>query len=131
MRERGDISIETIPLSPLHDVRKIEGTLAELTAPETLKAADPEDYVSVVLTDEEDLFEPGQALVRAYPRLLEWRVENTRTRHEMQNPVCREEKKSVLELFGDFYERMRGVTMNEKQKSVMREIIKAAGGERE
>lgn len=131
MRERGDISIETIPLSPLHDVRKIEGTLAELTAPETLKAADPEDYVSVVLTDEEDLFEPGQALVRVYPRLLEWRVENTRTRHEMQNPVCREEKKSVLELFGDFYERMRGVTMNEKQKSVMREIIKAAGGERE
>lgn len=129
--EKGAVSIETIPLSPLHDVRKIEGTLAVLTASETLQAADPEDYVSVVLTDEEDLFEPGQALVRAYPRLLEWRVENARTRYEMQDAVCREEKKSVLELFGDFYEQMRGVPMNEKQESVMREIIKAAGGDRE
>ncbi|MBQ7796681.1 MAG: exonuclease SbcCD subunit D [Lachnospiraceae bacterium] len=128
---RGDVTVEKIPLVPLHDVRKIQGTLAELTSPLVLAAADPEDYVSVVLTDEEDLYEPGQALIRAYPRLLEWRVENSRTRHEMQDVILKEEKKSVLELFGDFYEQMRGVLMNEKQAEVMEKVVRAVGGDKE
>lgn len=128
---KGDVTVEKIPLVPLHDVRKIQGTLAELTSPLVLAAADPEDYVSVVLTDEEDLYEPGQALIRAYPRLLEWRVENSRTRHEMQDVILKEEKKSVLELFGDFYEQMRGVLMNEKQAEVMEKVVRAVGGDKE
>lgn len=129
--EKGECQVETIPLTPLHDVRKICGTLAKLTSPEVLAAADPEDYVSVVLTDEEELYEPGQALVRVYPRMLEWRVENSRTRYEMQELPVQEEKKSVLELFGDFYEQMRGVPLNEKERMVMEKIVRAAGGEKE
>ena len=112
-------------------MRKIQGTLAELTSPEVLAAADPEDYVSVILTDEEELYEPGHALARVYPRLLEWRVENSRTRHEMQDTVNQEEKKSILELFGDFYEQMRGVPMNEAQEEVMKKVLRAVGGDRE
>lgn len=131
MMEDGTVEIRTIPLIPLHDVRKIQGTLAELTSQEILNAADPEDYVSIVLTDEEELFEPGQALARVYPRMLEWRVENSRTRYEMQNAPITEEKKSVLELFGDFYEQMCGVPMNESQTEVMKKIVRAVGGDAE
>lgn len=129
--KKGEICVETIPLVPLHDVRKIQGTLGVLTDPEILAQADPEDYVSAVLTDEEELYEPGQALSRAYPRLLEWRVENSRTRYEMQETECGSEKKSALELFGDFYELMRGIPMTEAQKAVMEEIVREAGGDRE
>ena len=128
---KGDVSMELIPLVPLHDVRKIVGTLEELTSPETLQAADPEDYVSVTLTDEEELYEPGYALARVYPRLLEWRVENSRTRYEMRDTILKEEKKSVLELFGEFYEQMRGVPMDEKQAEVMKKIVRAVGGDKE
>ena len=128
---KGTVEIHTIPLIPLHDVRKIQGTLAELTSPQVLAEADPEDYVSVVLTDEEDLYEPGQALARVYPHLLEWKVENSRTRYEMQDSVIQEEKKSVLEMFGDFYEQMRGIPMDSKQKEAMKKIIREAGGEME
>ena len=85
----------------------------------------------MTLTDEEELYEPGYALARVYPRLLEWRVENSRTRYEMQDAVLKDEKKSVLELFGDFYEQMRGVPMNEKQLEVMKKIVRAAGGDKE
>lgn len=131
MGKKGEVQLELIPLAPLHDVRKISGTLADLTSPEILKEADPEDYVSVTLTDEEELYEPGYALARVYPRLLEWRVENSRTRYEMQDAVLKDEKKSVLELFGDFYEQMRGVPMNEKQLEVMKKIVRAAGGDKE
>ena len=129
--EKGKVEITKIPLKPLHDVRKIQGTLSELTSPLVLASADPEDYVSVVLTDEEELYEPGQALARVYPRMLEWRVENSRTRYEMQDTAVVEEKKSVLELFGDFYEQMRGESLNEKQMDVMRSVMRAVGGDRE
>lgn len=128
---KGEIQVEKIPLKPLHDVRKIQGTLAELTSKETCLAADPEDYVSAVLTDEEELFEPGQALARVYPRLLEWRVENSRTKYEMQNVIVQEEKKSVLELFDDFYRQMRGTALSEAQIEAMKRIVEAAGGDAE
>jgi len=131
MGKKGELAIECLPLKPLHDVRKIQGTLEVLTAPETLAAANPEDYVSVILTDEEDLYEPGQALARVYPNLLEWRVENSRTRREMAEPVLKEEKKSVLELFGDFYMQMRGAELQEDQKELMRDIMRTVGGDRE
>ncbi len=126
---KGEIHLEFLTLTPLYDVRKIQGTLAELTSPLTLAAANQEDYVSVVLTDEEELYEPGQALARVYPRLLEWRVENSRTRHEMQDVVLQEEKKSVLELFNDFYEQMRGEALSEKQMEAMRKVMQAVGGD--
>ncbi|MBE5970904.1 MAG: exonuclease SbcCD subunit D [Lachnoclostridium sp.] len=129
--KKGEIRMELLPLVPLHDVRKIQGTLAELTSPLILAAADPDDYVSAVLTDEEELYEPGQALARVYPHLLEWRVENSRTRYEMQDVVIREEKKSVLELFGDFYEQMRGEPLSEKQMEVMQKVMQAVGGDRD
>lgn len=130
LKEKGTYSIELLPLTPLHDVRKIQGTLAELTSPLVLALADPEDYVSVVLTDEEELYEAGQALTRAYPRMLEWKVENSRTRYEMQELPVQEEKRSVLELFGDFYEQMCGVPMNEKEHAVMEHVLRDAGGDK-
>jgi len=129
--KKGEVTVEKIPLKPLRDVRRIKGTLAELTSPETLKAAPPEDYISAVLTDEEDLYDPGAALARVYPNLLEWRVENSRTVREMEAPVLAEEKKGILELFGDFYEQMRGTALNEKQMAVMKKIAESAGRERE
>ena len=43
----------------------------------------------------------------------------------------KEEKKSVLELFGEFYEQMRGVPMDEKQAEVMKKIVRAVGGDKE
>lgn len=129
--KKGEISIEKIPLTPLRDVRKIQGILETLISEDTLSAADPKDYVSVVLTDEEELYEPGKTLMRYYPNLLEWRIENARTRHELMEPEAREEKKTPMELFSDFYEQMQGTGMNEKQQVLMNKIMNAAGGERE
>lgn len=127
--EKGEILIKILPLRPLHDVRRIQGTLEMLTSAETMAEADPEDYVSVILTDEEELYEPGQALSRVYPNLLEWRVENERTRREMQELAVKEEKKSLLELFGDFYEQMRGTGMSREQSQMMQEVMRAVGGD--
>ncbi len=49
LKEKGQIDIREIPLKPLHEIRKIEGSLEEV-----LKMA-CDDYVSVTLTDQADL----------------------------------------------------------------------------
>ncbi len=60
----------------------MKGTLEEV-----LKKAEEEgacDFVSVTLTDEEELYRPGERLQKAYEYLLEYRIENRRTRNFME-----------------------------------------------
>ena len=55
--EKGNVALREIPFLPLRDVRLLEGTLARLTDPATVKNGNAEDYVSVILTDEEELYD--------------------------------------------------------------------------
>ncbi len=66
---KGEIATTVLPLTPLHQVRKIKDTLAQaLSAPS-------EDYVSITLTDKNDLdvFDMQDRLAAAFPNLLEIR----------------------------------------------------------
>lgn len=66
---KGTVTTEVIPLPPLHEVRKLKGKLAEVLS------APSEDYVSITLTDENDLdvFDMQDRLSAAFPNLLEVR----------------------------------------------------------
>ena len=46
--ENGKVTLERLPLTPVHDMRKIRGRLADLILPEVVSAADPEDYILAV-----------------------------------------------------------------------------------
>ena len=69
MGAKGTVKTTVLPLSPLHAVRKIKDTL------ENVLAAPSEDYVSITLTDEQDLdvFDMQDRLNAAFPNLLEIR----------------------------------------------------------
>jgi len=66
---RAAVSVETVALSPRRDVRRVQGTLAELLE---LGASDPrrDDYVLASLTDTGALFDPIGRLRAAYPNAL-------------------------------------------------------------
>ena len=66
---RAAVAVETVALSPRRDVRRLEGTLAELLA---RGLADPhrDDYVLASLTDSGALFDPIGRLRSAYPNAL-------------------------------------------------------------
>lgn len=70
-----DIEITTIPLVPLRQVRVIRGTSMEVLA----RACD--DYVSVTLTDEEDIdvIDIQDRIRNAFPNLLEVKREGIKT----------------------------------------------------
>ena len=55
LKEKGSVDLRTIPLKPLHDLRKIRGTYLEVTAKSFYENRDCEDYLQVTLTDEEDV----------------------------------------------------------------------------
>ena len=55
LKEKGTVELRTIPLKPLHDLRKIRGTYLEVTAKRFYENSDCEDYLLVTLTDEEDV----------------------------------------------------------------------------
>jgi exonuclease SbcD len=66
---RAAVAVETVALAPRRDVRRLEGTLAELLA---RGPTDPrrDDYVLASLTDGGALFDPIGRLRAAYPNAL-------------------------------------------------------------
>ena len=73
IREKGNVSTEVIPLKPLHEVKIIKGTLEDVLKERC------DDYVSVILTDEDGSIDPSDAndrLKDAFSNILEIRREN-------------------------------------------------------
>ena len=50
LKEKGQVVTETVPLVPLHDMRKIRGTYLEVTVRSFYEKTDTEDYIKVTLT---------------------------------------------------------------------------------
>lgn len=121
--------ITTVPLRPLRDVRRKSGTLEEVLANAT--AADLEDYVGITLTDERELFMPREQLQVKYGRILEVRLENRKTREGFKDS---ERDTILLEPFAvyrDFYEKMRGRALSEREAALMEEIFDQAKEEQQ
>ena len=77
---KGELTLQTVPLLPRHDMREIRGTFAELTAKDFYSAQTTDDYLHVILTDEEDVPEAIGRLRVIYPNLMKLSYDNTRTR---------------------------------------------------
>ena len=120
--EKGEsVKIEEYPLHPLRDVRKITGKLKEILKEER----SPEDYVSITLTDETDPYHPKEQLETVFSKILEVRIDNTRTRTkwmEAEELVL----KTPEENFADFFEKMQGRTMDPEEETLILQILEEA-----
>lgn len=81
--EKGTLSLKTLPLTPLREIRILRGTLAEVLAQPTA------DHVSILLTDTDDaaLADARELLRAAFPFLLEIRRERVRRAGETEAPT--------------------------------------------
>lgn len=131
VKEKGNIALSTVPLQPLHDMRKIRGTYREVMAAggRAVKEADSmqEDYVEITLTDEQDILDGIQKLRTVYPNLMRLVYDNSRTRQNQTFTAAEEvERKSELELFAEFYELQNNGPMSREQEEFMRRLIETA-----
>ena len=78
------------------------------------------DYLSVVLTDEDDIPNALARLRNIYPNIMKLSYDNARTRENRTiTDTADVEKKSPLELFEEFYETQN----NQQMKDVQREYV--------
>lgn len=112
------VKVQEYPLHPLRDVKKMTGELKEILEQEK----NTDDYVSITLTDETDPYQPKEQLERIFSKILEVRIDNTRTRTkwmETEELVI----KTPKENFAEFFEKMQGRKMNAEEEVFVQEIL--------
>ncbi len=122
--EKGQRFLRLRPLVPRRDLRTVRGSFAQVTARETYESTTREDYLHIVLTDEEDVPEAVGKLRGIYPNLMKVSYDNTRTRTNRvisQGPTVVE--RSPLELFEELYELQNNQPMTEPQRQFTKELM--------
>ncbi|SHK94216.1 exonuclease SbcCD subunit D [Fibrobacter sp. UWEL] len=123
-----DLKIREIPLKPMRDVRKIEGPFAELVSAEFRSAQEREgksldDYVYVVLTDENDVTDAAAKLRGYYPKLMALNYNNSRTQSMANLDFENVDKKRPAEIFGDFFKEMNNRELNQEESEFVKDLI--------
>ena len=129
---KGSLTINTLPLKPLHEMREITGELTKLLSSEVTGLADKEDYLRVILTDEEEIIDPMGKLRSVYPNMMSLGFANSRTNIDMKAITAASdsvEKLSAYELFGEFFLDTQGAVMSEEQAAIVRELLERPGEE--
>ena len=128
LREKGmPVSIDTILLTPLRDVRTKRGELEDIVR--EASGENCHDYIRVILTDEQEPVLPKEKLSNVYDHLLEYRIDNRRTRSLLTETEHRLEHQTPLEAFSAFYEEIHKNPLTREQKERMEAIILQAGEE--
>ena len=130
--EKGCLHLRTLPLKPRHDLRQIRGTFAQVTDRKNYEGTGTEDYLHVILTDEEDVPEALGQLRLIYPNIMKLSYDNTRTRaDQLIDGAADLQKKSPLELFDELYELQNNQPMSPLQREFLQELIESIWEDRE
>jgi exonuclease SbcD len=116
MKEKGNVKVSTVELTPKLDMREIKGTYEELTFKKNYENTNTEDYLHIILTDEEDVADAVAKLRCVYPNLMKLDYDNTRTRNSFALTQAEEtEKKTDTELLSEFFEKQNGRPLSDEQ----------------
>ena len=122
--EKGKVAVETVPLTPLHDVRELRGRYDELLDRQSYAGTATEDYLHITLTDEQDIPDVITRLRTVYPNIMKLDYDNARTRAGAVVFVEIEEQRSPLELFEAFFEMQNDRPMEPMQRQLAEDMMK-------
>lgn len=123
--EKGDVQVRTVALTPLRELREIRGSYDELTARSFYEHTTyRSDYLHLILTDEQDVFDAISRLRTIYPYLMTLDYDNARTRAAGGTSVSAEtERRTPLELFEALYKRQNHRPMSEVQRAYIAQLM--------
>lgn len=123
---KGELQVHTIPLTPRHNLREISGTFDELTGRAYYSATVTDDYLHIILTDEEDVPEALGRLRVIYPNIMRLSYDNTRTRSsQVIGSAVQVKSRSPLDLFEELYQLQNNQPMSEVQRTFTQELIES------
>lgn len=123
--EKGDVQVRTVALTPLRELREIRGSYDELTARSFYEHTTyRSDYLHLILTDEQDVFDAMSRLRTIYPYLMTLDYDNARTRAAGGMSVPAEaERRTPPELFEALYLRQNHRPMSEVQRAYIAQLM--------
>lgn len=124
LKEKGSLTVHQVPLKPLHDMREIRGSYEELVLRENYQGTNLEDYLHVILTDENDIPDVIGRLRSIYPNIMKLDYDNQRTRRNQE--LMKEEaavEQSPMELLGQFFSQQNNQEMSPEQTEYARTLM--------
>ena len=123
LEEKGNVRVRTRPLIPLHDMREIRGSYAEVVSRDFYRGTAVDDYLHITLTDEEDILDAMGKLRAIYPNIMRLDYDNRRTREGGQLPEKVQRAKSPLELLEELYALQNNQPMSGEQRELSARLI--------
>lgn len=117
IREKGCVELKTLPLVPIKDMRVIKGRFEDLLKEST------DDYVYIILTDEDRIPSAFTRLRTVMPNIMTFAYENELERDYEVSTHTILDLKTPYEVFSDFFVRMNDREMNNKEKEFATELI--------
>ncbi len=132
LREKGSVSVDTVPFEPLRDLRELKGSYSYLMDSAFHSSDNNEDYLHVTLTDNEDIPNVLQKLRMVYPNIIQLDYDNKRTQKLSEVRAVRHtDSKTPMELFEGLYSEQNGEQLSEEQRSYMAALIEEIWGDGE
>lgn len=125
MDEKGSFQIRKRSLTPKQDMRELEGRLEELLDPSFYEKEKTDDYLKVTLLDDGSLLDPMGKLRQVFPNVLhlERKIESIDQKQKQNFISIREEKKTELELYEQFYREMTTSEFTDEKRELMAGVI--------
>ena len=124
--EKGQVSVELIPLTPMRDLRHIKGPIHELLDKKHVQSQ--EDFIYATLTDEEIIGDAMGIFQQVYPNTVKIDYDNSHTREIEQVDLSHiVVNKSFSELISDFYRLMYQCEISEEEMDYMKMAAQEAG----
>lgn len=119
------VSFELIPLVPLHDVREVRGTLADVLAMGTAHDAS-QDYLHITLSDEHPQLDAMAKIHEVFPNAMMLDYDNVTVlidRPQTQQLTADPDSMDTLDLFSAFYESQVGNPLDDEQRDFAHKLI--------
>lgn len=121
---QGKVAIKEIYLTPKHDLREVRGSFEFVSNKANYEGTSLEDYVHIVLTDEEEIPEAVGKLRSIYKNIMKLTYDNKRTRNKHNLDLTNDlNELSQIEIFSDFYELMNNQPMSDLQREFTEKLI--------
>lgn len=122
--EKGSVEVCAVPLEARRDLREIRGTYEELTLRKNYEGTNTDDYVHLILTDEQDVPDVAARLRTVYPNLMKIDYDNTRTRTQRFEELPADaDRRPAAQLVADFYEIQNGQKMGAEPKAYCEKLL--------
>lgn len=118
------VSFELIPLVPLHDVREVRGTLADVLAMGTAHDAS-QDYLHITLSDEHPQLDAMAKIHEVFPNAMMLDYDNVTVLIDRPQTQLTTDPDSMdtLDLFSAFYESQVGNPLDDEQRDFAHKLI--------